>query len=120
MHTDYGNGLLFVTSNKCNILTNSMISLIDGMTLVQDWSQGKAAICQNLGCSTVTGGLSECQYNCMDNFECNLINFCPSGADCTIVNRCCLRKCSGDDYELTNRWKGWDIYVTGMAYFEFR
>ena len=85
------------------------------MALVQDWSQGQSSDCPTLGCTTVSGGLLECQKSCQDNFDCNLINFCTDGADCTSgLNRCCLRKCKDDDYKLTNHWKGWDIYVKGM------
>ena len=88
------------------------------MALVQDWSQGEASQCPNLGCTTVTGGLLDCQKRCLDNPDCTLINFCPAGADCTSgVNRCCLRGCTDDDYKLTNRWKGWDIYVKGTSSF---
>ena len=84
------------------------------MTLVHDWTHGQASNCEDLGCSTVAGGLSVCQKNCLNDPECNLINFCPAGADCTSgLNRCCPRKCNNDDYQLTNQWKGWDIYVKG-------
>ena len=93
------------------------IPVSEGMVMVQDWSQGQASQCRNLECTTVTDGLLECQKRCLDNLECNLINFCPAGADCTSgINRCCLRECTEDDYELTNRWKGWDIYVKGRSF----
>ena len=86
------------------------------MTLIQSWTQGKASQCQNLECTTVTGGLLECQKHCLDNPDCTLINFCSAGADCTSeLNRCCHRNCTNNDYQLTNQWKGWDIYVKGMC-----
>ena len=84
------------------------------MTLLQAWEEGEASDCSSLGCWTLTGGLSECQNKCMDNPDCSLINFCPEGANCTRLNRCCLRKCNGDDYKLTDEWKGWAIYIKGM------
>ena len=91
------------------------------MTLVHGWMQGQASNCENIGCSTVAGGLSVCQNNCLNDPECNLINFCPAGADCTSgLNRCCLRKCNNDDYQLTNQWKGWDIYVKGKSFIYFK
>ena len=90
------------------------------MTLVHGWTEGQASNCENLGCSTVAGGLFECQNDCLNNPDCNLINFCPAGADCTSgLNRCCPRKCKNDDYQLTNQWKGWDIYVKGMSSISF-
>ena len=88
------------------------------MNLVHDWTQGNASNCPNLGCSTVVGGLFECQNKCLNDSDCNLINFCPTEADCW-MNRCCLRKCNNGDYQLTNRWRGWDIYVKGMSSLSF-
>ena len=90
------------------------------MTLVLGWIQGQASNCPNLGCSTVAGGLSVCQNNCLNDPDCNLINFCPAGGDCTIKNRCCLRNCNNNDYQLTNQWKGWDIYVKGTSCIVFK
>ena len=94
------------------------IHSIDDMALVQNWGQGMASDCPNVGCSTVAGGLWECQRSCMYDFECTVINFCPSEADCK-TNRCCLRNCNGDNYELTNKWKGWDVYAKGLYCFSF-
>ena len=85
------------------------------MTSVHGWTQGEASNCPNLGCSTIAGGLFECQHTCLNDPGCNLINFCPAEADCKIANRCCLRKCNTGDYQLTTQWKGWDIYVKGMS-----
>ena len=85
------------------------------MTLLQDWEQGEASDCSSLECLTLAGGLSECQTRCMDNPDCTVINFCPYGADCPLLNRCCLRKCTGDKYMLSTRAKGWAIYVKGMS-----
>ena len=86
------------------------------MTLVHGWIEGQASNCPSLGCSTVVGGLSECQNDCRNKPDCNVVNFCPAGADCTSgLNRCCLRNCNNGDYQLTNQWKGWDIYVKGMC-----
>ena len=91
------------------------------MTLIQGWTEGKASQCQNLECTTVTGGIGECKKRCLDNPDCTLINFCPAGADCTSgLNRCCLRKCNNDDYQLTNQWKGWDIYVKSKSSIHFK
>ena len=89
------------------------------MELIQAWTQGKASQCQNLECTTVTGGIEECQKRCLDNPDCYLINFCPAGADCTGgLNRCCLRRCTKcGGYELTNQWKGWDIYIKSTSSF---
>ena len=88
------------------------------MTLIQGWTEGKASQCQNLECTTVTGGIAECQKRCLDNPDCYLINFCPAGADCTGgLNRCCLRRCTECGYELTNQWKGWDIYIKSTSSF---
>ena len=89
------------------------------MTLIQGWTEGKASQCQNLECTTVTGGIGECKKRCLDNPDCTLINFCPAGADCTSgSNRCCLRRCSEfGGYKLTNQWKGWDVYVKGTSFF---
>ena len=97
-----------------------MIYSPDDMALVQTWRQGKASDCPDVGCSTVGGGLSECQRSCMYDFKCNVINFCPSEADCKTENRCCLRNCNDDNYELTNKWKGWDVYVKGVYCFSSR
>ena len=91
------------------------------MFLLQSWVQGQASICENLGCSTVAGGLLVCQNNCLNDPDCNLINFCPAGADCTSgLNRCCLRMCNNGDYQLTDQWKGWDIYVKGIFSISFK
>ena len=91
------------------------------MALVHGWNQGQASNCQSLGCSTVSGGLFVCQNKCLNNPYCNVINFCPAGADCKSgLNRCCLRRCDNGDFKLTNKWKGWDIYVKGMASTLFR
>ena len=74
------------------------------MTLVHGWIEGQASNCPSLGCSTVVGGLSECQNDCRNKPDCNVVNFCPAGADCTSgLNRCCLRNCNNGDYQLTNR-----------------
>ena len=91
-----------------------LLSFSEDMSLLQDWTNGEASDCSNLGCSTV-GSLIECRDNCLNDPDCTLFNFCPDGGDCTSgMNRCCLRKCTGDDYKLTTEWKGWDIYIKGM------
>jgi len=79
-------------------------------------SEGVASNCDNIQCSTEEGGLPACEQLCLDNPECTLFNFCPAGGDCMTtwrshaVNRCCLRKCQDDDYQLTDTWHGWDVY----------
>ena len=95
-----------------------LLSLAEFMTLLQDWTNGEAAgdtgDCSNLGCSFV-GDSNECLKNCLDDPDCSLVNFCPLGATCTSgENRCCLRNCLGDNYELTSEWNGWDIYIKSM------
>merc|ERR1712227_1161871 len=80
--------------------------------LVSPHTEGVASNCENLGCSTESGGLAACQNLCRDQDSCTLINFCPAGATCTSgLNRCCRRKCSGTDYQLVDRWEGWDVYI---------
>merc|ERR1712008_183463 len=80
--------------------------------LVRPWYKGVASDCPNLGCSTLTGGLPACQRKCRNEKDCNLINFCPVGADCTSgVNRCCLRNCASNNLEAVTKWGGWSVYT---------
>ena len=85
------------------------------MSLKQDWTNGKASDCSNLGCF-YAGGPSECLDHCVDDPDCNLVNFCPDGASCANVNRCCPRKCDGGVTKLVDTWKGWNIYIKGMRF----
>lgn len=84
----------------------------DGYELVHPWTEGFVSDCRDLGCHTEPGGVDACKAGCTNNFECNVVSFCPAGADCTWgLNRCCHRQCSGGDYEPATYWNGWDIYV---------
>jgi len=90
-----------------------------GMQKVHEWTEGTASNCPNMGCQTLSS-LSECVEKCKQNqspertdgWNCNLINFCPAGADCGSDNRCCMRQCDGDNLQLVTTWKGWDVYTT--------
>jgi len=78
---------------------------------IQSWSKGEASNCKNLGCFYSKNGLQGCHKTCMENDECNLVNFCPAGADCTSgLNRCCPRHCTEGDHKMVKTWKGWDVY----------
>ena len=91
------------------------------MEKIQNWSLGEASNCKALECFYANDGLTECEKSCMENDECNLINFCPSGASCrsqyVADNRCCTRQCTNGDHRMVDTWKGWDVYekVTGIS-----
>ena len=81
-------------------------------TLAHHFQEGVASNCPNLGCETLSGGLHECDARCRETENCNLINFCPAGADCTSgLNRCCMRSCESDDLQTVTTWRGWDVYI---------
>ena len=78
---------------------------------IQSWTKGEASNCESLGCFYSKNGLQECQTACLKNDECNLLNFCPAGADCTSgLNRCCPRHCTDGDHKMVKTWKGWDVF----------
>lgn len=82
---------------------------------VHEWTEGKSSKCSALAnfCDIVSGGERMCLDRCLANAQCNTVNFCPQGADCTGgVNMCCLKKCQGNDYQLTTEFKGWNIWAT--------
>jgi len=92
----------------------------DAYTLVSPHSAGNASDCPNLECSTKTDGgstgLAECKAACDGHNSCNLINFVPDEAAgksrFQIKGRCCLRACQSlGDLKLTDKWKGWDVYM---------
>jgi len=84
----------------------------DTFNLAVFWTEGKASDCDFVRCRTVNGGVEECKELCLASDECNVFNFCPRGADCDAVNRCCTRHCSNIEWpQLTSRWKGWNVYV---------
>jgi len=76
---------------------------------------GFASDCTNLGCTTEHGGLLACTALCDRTEGCNVFNFAPKDATATSgLNRCCRRKCTStrnNDLKLTEKWKGWDVYV---------
>ena len=91
------------------------------MEKIQNWTEGEASDCKALKCFYAKNGLTECENHCMENDECNLINFCPSGASCrsnyVANNRCCSRHCTNGEHKMVTRWKGWDVYekVAGIS-----
>jgi len=96
------------------------IDLIEDLldyNLASPWNKGKAANCRNLGCQTLSGGLSSCRARCENNADCNVFNFCSEEATCPTPNRCCIRQCeesgnvAGYDLQLTRTWYGWNTYA---------
>lgn len=77
-------------------------------------------------------GLAQCQHRCDTTEGCNVFNFAVDGSDATSgPGRCCCRKCPTkihpyfktveiESYELTDKWKGWDIYErAGTDYYHY-
>ena len=82
---------------------------------------------------TVTGvssgsygdSLEECQQKCLQNSDCNTINYCSNSAGCqsqyTLYDHkyCWVKKCTGDDYKIDTTTNGlYDIYtkMNGIFY----
>jgi len=110
---------------KCRCKPSYDLNFFD-YNLASPWRNGKASDCHNLGCSTESGGLESCRAKCENSADCNVFLFCSKEASCPTNNRCCIRKCAGNDdiaeydLKLTSRWGGWNTYAKRKAISDFK
>ena len=98
--------------HDCTASTGLVCSFFGEWQLVSGSANGKASDCKNIRCFTLDDGektLASCQSKCENDGLCNLVNFCPRGAKCSVYGRCCLRQCEAEEYKLVTKWKGWDV-----------
>jgi len=79
--------------------------------MVSHYSAGMQSDCTQIT-SRVVSGVDDCKELCNSYGECNLFQFCPTGAICWIPRKCYIKRCDYVwDQRLVSSPFGMDIYV---------